>query len=151
MPLKKVVFKYFKQEKEKLHQELSYVSKLSDKEILKLLGYNPKTHSLNFKEVEGNRTQYVLFEAYEKIIIASGHNSNLQSLSYNEAVNKVSEIFNILGIHTDILYFNPYLQGKKIENQPMYQLWHLLYSYEGDNSTTGNELLIEQGKKHEKA
>lgn len=135
------------QEKEKLHQELSYVSKLSDKEILKLLGYNPKTHSLNFKEVEGNRTQYVLFEAYEKIIIASGHNSNLQSLSYNEAVNKVSEIFNILGIQTDILYFNPYLQGKEIENQPMYQLWHLLYSYEGDNSTTGNELLIEQLQK----
>ena len=29
-----------------------------------------------------------------------------------------------------------------LEKQPMYQLWHLLYSFEGDNSKTGNENLI---------
>lgn len=132
------------EEKIKLHQELSYVSKLSDKEILKLLGYNSKIYTLNFKEVEGNRTQSALFEAYKKIIIESGHNIDLQSLSYNEAANRISEIFNTLGINTDILHFNPHFLGKEIENQPMYQLWHLLYSYEGDNSTTGNELLIKK-------
>ena len=29
-----------------------------------------------------------------------------------------------------------------MEEQPFYQLWHLLYSYAGDNSISGNEALI---------
>ena len=56
----------------------------------------------------------------------------------------ITEIFQGLGYRTDFLTFNPLLNGKDFEQQPYYRLWHLLYSYAGDNSTTGNEALIKK-------
>ncbi|MDR0962415.1 MAG: type II CRISPR RNA-guided endonuclease Cas9 [Mediterranea sp.] len=38
--------------------------------------------------------------------------------------------------------FDSSIVGKKLEKQKMYRLWHLLYSFEGDNSKVGNENLI---------
>jgi CRISPR-associated endonuclease Csn1 len=49
--------------------------------------------------------------------------------------------FSELGINPDILEFNSDLCGQEFISQPSYQLWHLLYSYEGDNSASGNETL----------
>src|SRR5690606_30063083 len=43
----------------------------------------------------------------------------------------------------EILEFNAELDGKVFEQQASYRLWHLLYSYEGDDSKTGNEKLYE--------
>src|SRR5690606_529306 len=39
--------------------------------------------------------------------------------------------------------FDAELDGKDFEKQVSYQLWHLLYSYEGDDSHSGNEKLYE--------
>jgi CRISPR-associated endonuclease Csn1 len=53
-----------------------------------------------------------------------------------------------LGINTNVLEFNAELEGKEFERQLSYQLWHLLHSYEGDDSPSGNEKLYELlGKK----
>ena len=52
-----------------------------------------------------------------------------------------------LNINSSILDFDAEIDGKDFEKQSSYQLWHLLYSYEGDNSNTGNEKLIEQLQK----
>ena len=59
-------------------------------------------------------------------------------------IEKVDDVFRGLGYNTDILRFDPTLEGQLLEQQPMYKLWHLLYSFEGDNSNLGNEKLIEK-------
>jgi len=47
-------------------------------------------------------------------------------------------IVNILG-DSSLLSFD---SNKELDEQPLYKLWHLLYSYEDDNSVTGNDRLI---------
>ena len=56
------------EEKEALFAELSIKEKLTKTEVLKLLFENHKDLDLNYKEVEGNRTQAALFKAYQQII-----------------------------------------------------------------------------------
>ncbi|MBR1627286.1 MAG: type II CRISPR RNA-guided endonuclease Cas9, partial [Bacteroidales bacterium] len=97
------------EEKDLLFKELTYKSKLKKSEILRLLFKNTKDMSLNYEEIEGNRTLAALINAAPSI-------------------------------KDDIQYkFNSNEDG---ENQLIVKLWHLLYSYEGDNSKTGNDSLI---------
>ena len=131
-----------KEEKEKLFEELSYKDKLSKAEALKILfGKNAKGYDLNYKDLEGNRTLFELFKAYFNIIELSGRDcESLLKLSSKEMVSAVRDVFKVLGIDTDILVFN---SDDNPTKQPIYNLWHLLYSFEGDNSNTGDEKLIE--------
>lgn len=133
----------YQEEKERLFEELNYKEKLSKTEILKILFNNPKDYDLNFKELDGNTTQAELFKAYQTIIEMSGHGSyDFAKMESHDAIHIVKEIFNGLGFSTDILYFDSNLEGHLLEKQPMYRLWHLLYSFEGDESVMGNEKLI---------
>lgn len=133
----------YEEEKTLLYNELSYKGKISESEAVKLLFSNSKGLSLNFKSIEGNKTQATLFKAYEKIIEISGHGEyDFEKMSSGKVIQLVHEIFETLGFNTDILYYNVSLDDKEIEKQPMYQLWHLLYSYEGDKSNTGLDSLI---------
>ena len=53
--------------------ELSYKESLSKADALKLLFNNSKDYDLNYKILEGNRTQSDLFKAYQTIIEMSGY------------------------------------------------------------------------------
>jgi len=131
------------EEKEALFAELSIKEKLTKTEVLKLLFENHKDLDLNYKEVEGNRTQAALFKAYQQIIELSGHGEyDFSKMSYSEVMEIVEPVFKGLGYNTEILHFDSSLEGKEFEKQPAYQLWHLLYSFEGDNSKVGNEKLV---------
>lgn len=131
------------EEKDILFKELSIRDKMSKKEILKLLFDNPQRLDLNYKEVEGNRTMASLFKAYQDIISLTGNGDyDFSKKPADEVLSITSEIFSGLGYKTDFLSFNPLVEGKEMERQPAYHLWHLLYSYTGDNSATGNEALI---------
>ncbi len=131
-------------EKQILFDELKYKAKLSGTDVLKILFKSPKDFDLNFKEIEGNRTQSALFEAYQNIIDMSGHGEyNFSKMCSSEIYKIVSNVFAGLGFSTDILSFDSSIEGNDFEKQPMYQLWHLLYSFEGDKSATGNENLIQ--------
>ena len=133
------------EEKEMLFAELNYKEKLSRAEALKLLFPKQKDVDMNFKELDGNHTQTELFKAYQTIAERSGHDvGDLQKKSANEMLSCISEIFDAIGINTEILSFNSDLEGKDFEQQPLFRLWHLLYSFEGDNSAIGNEKLIEK-------
>lgn len=133
------------EEKEMLFAELNYKEKLSKNEVLKLLFPKQKEVDMNFKELDGNRTQAELFKAYQTIAEQSGHDvGELSKKTAKEIVGCISEIFATIGINTEILSFNSNLEGKEFEQQPMFRLWHLLYSFEGDNSAIGNEKLIEK-------
>ncbi|MBN2237650.1 MAG: type II CRISPR RNA-guided endonuclease Cas9 [Bacteroidales bacterium] len=135
------------EEKEILFAELSIKDRISKNDALKLLFKNHKELDLNYKEIEGNRTQAALFNAYNNIIELSGHEKiDFSKYSAIEIVEAVKSIFETLGIRTDILVFDSNLENPHFDQQPMYQLWHLLYSFEGDNSNTGQDKLIEKLK-----
>lgn len=143
-------FKYgkrflFQEEKEILFAELNFKEKLSKIEAIKVLFGNQKGIDLNYKEIEGNQTQAALFKAYQIIIEMSGHGEyDFSKIPAAKAVEIVSEVFSGLGFNTEILKFDAGLEGKAFEQQPMFKLWHLLYSYEGDKSALGNQKLIEK-------
>ena len=131
------------EEKQTLYKELSLKERMKATEILKLLFKNAKGLSLNFHEVDGNRTMAAFVKACQTIISMSGHNEyDFAKLSHETTVSTITQIFDVLEIKSDFLNFDPCLEGKTFEQQPAYQLWHLLYSYAGDNSATGNDKLI---------
>lgn len=133
------------EEKDVLYNELSIKDKMSKRDVLKLLFDNPKNLDLNYKEVEGNRTMAALYKAYQDIISLTGNGEyDFSKMPANEAISITTEIFTGLGYKTDFLSFNPLLEGKALEQQPVYRLWHLLYSYTGDKSVTGNESLLKR-------
>jgi CRISPR-associated endonuclease Csn1 len=131
------------EEKDLLFKELNLKSKLTKSDVLKLLFTKTKDLDLNYKEIEGNRTQASLFEAYSRIIELSGHGEyDFSKMDSNKITSTVKTIFTALNFNTDILFFNSDLEGPQFEKQPAYKFWHLLYSFEGDDSKTGNEKLI---------
>ncbi|MDE7165564.1 MAG: type II CRISPR RNA-guided endonuclease Cas9 [Bacteroidaceae bacterium] len=132
-------------EKQLLARELSIHEKLSKTQALKILfnGKAPRGIDLNFKELDGDTTQATLFRAYRKIIEMSGHGEYDFSKMYtDEVLDIVENVFRSLGFNTEPLHFDATVKGKELERQPYYRLWHLLYSYEGDNSATGNTQLV---------
>jgi CRISPR-associated endonuclease Csn1 len=142
--------------KQFLFHELNIKGNLSKEKILSILGYKPKDWDLNYSVIEGNRTNQALYEAYLKILELEGYDMKelfkLQSdkddivlhdlnISAVEIKKMVQSIFEVLHITPAILEFDAEMEGKFFEKQPSYQLWHLLYSYEEDNSVSGNEKL----------
>lgn len=134
------------EEKETLFRELSFREKLSPADALKLLFKNHKELSFNFKEkIEGNTTQAALFSAYQRIIELSGHGEHdFSKMPACQVLDIVQSVFSSLGFNTDILHFDSSLPGKQMEKQASYRLWHLLYSFAGDNSKSGQETLLDR-------
>ncbi len=130
----------YQEEKELLAAELSIKKELKKNDILKLLFDNPQELDLNFSSVQGNLTQATLFNAYKQIIEQSGHDIDVEKKTVAQIQESVKEIFEGLDISTGILQFDS--DTENLDNSPMYKLWHLLYSFEGDNTPTGNENLI---------
>lgn len=131
------------EEKETLANELTIKARLKQAEVLKFLGLQPRRYELNFKELVGNATLSFIFDKYLDIVKASGNGEfNPAKLSYSEIIHLCKAIFPILGCHTDIFHIDTSLEKEAYEQQPVFKLWHLLYSYEGDNSPTGTSALI---------
>ena len=159
------------EEKEKLYDRLCTCEKLSKSEMLKYISSEPepvrqpdslfsddemydpdamarnigkkKEVRLNYKELEGNSTMAALLKSYAKIIMLTGHDEyDFSKKPYSESVRIIADIFSGLGYRTDFLHFDSSLDGKAFEEQASFRLWHLLYSYEGDKSVSGNEKLI---------
>lgn len=143
--------------KQSIFDEVNIKGKISAKEVLDLVGYSGKEWKTKFKDIEGNYTNENLYTAFLKIIASEGTEFPKEfKLTIDDEI-KVSKVnasaeiiklfvrekFSGLGIDTSILDFNPELEGNDFEKQASYQLWHLLYSYEGDDSPSGNEKLYE--------
>jgi CRISPR-associated endonuclease Csn1 len=124
-----------KEEKEVLARELSVKEKLSKTEVLKLLFKDYKSLDLNYREIQGNSTGAKFYSAYAKIIELSGHKPINFKDPVDDITDEVSSVFHSLGWHTDFLKFDSSLP---LESQSYYRLWHLLYSFESDNTPTGN-------------
>lgn len=134
--------------KELLFKELNWVSDLSDKVLLKWLGLSSKEYKANFEKIQGNRTNTKLLESYEKLFLLEGNdNISFSKMDADEIEKELEDGLSSFGIDTSILKFNTNLKGNDFDKQPHYQLWHLLYSYEDDESRTGNEKLINKLEK----
>lgn len=151
----KEIFVFDLETKQKLFDELNIKGNLKSAKIIELLEYKSSEWEMNYSELEGNRTNKLLYDAFLKILELEGYNEDLLKLqgkddidvselkaSVSEIKDVVKRIFEVLGINTEILEFNAELDGKDFEKQPSYQLWHLLYSYQEDDSKTGNDTLF---------
>lgn len=126
------------EEKRLLAERLQTVPRMTKTEALKLLfGKKPKSADMNYKELPGNDTTSAILNALRTIIEMTGHD-NVKDLTLAYA----REIMSALGWNAHIFDFDPLAEGRDLEKQPLFRLWHLLYSYEGDNSPTGNDKLI---------
>ena len=131
------------EEKETLFKELAFREKMTKKEILKLLFDNHAELNLNYNEVKGDTTRAALLKACRAVVEMSGHGDyDFSKMKTDEIMGVIEPVFKMLGFNTDILRFDSSLEGKAFTTQPAYRLWHLLYSYEGDNSKTGDEKLV---------
>lgn len=133
------------EEKQKLFRELNLKERMSAAEILKLLFPDERNLKLNFKEVKGNTTMSAFVNACRQVIYMSGHDDiDFSKESAQYTTDTIKKVFGTIGAHADFLTFDPCLDGKEFAQQPAYRLWHLLYSYTGDNSATGDECLKER-------
>jgi len=140
----KEIFSLTIETKEQLFEELNIRGNLSKKEALALITDKPNEFDLNFTTLEGNRTNQALYEAFLKMMLQE--NEEIESSKFTTTVLKenVLTFFEKENINKNILDFNTEIEGKEFEKQPSYLFWHLLYSYEGDNSNTGNDKLLEK-------
>lgn len=131
------------EEKEKLAQELSVRKILKKNDVLKLLfGKDRKSYDLNFNELIGNDTQARLVEAYLSIVEQSGHDKcDIKKNNALKIYKNINEVFSALNFRTDVID-GSIVEDGEIYKQPFYQLWHLVYSFPGDNSRTGKESLV---------
>lgn len=152
------LFSLDQEEKQLLFEELNIKGNLKAQKVLQILGHDPKQYELNYSELEGNHTQMGLYETWLRILEIEGRDLRkllgLKAQSAEVRLEKldapatkikqaVGDAFDSIGIDKALLDFNAELDGKGFEQQPAYQLWHLLYSYEGDESASGNEKLYQ--------
>ncbi|MBQ3174795.1 MAG: type II CRISPR RNA-guided endonuclease Cas9 [Bacteroidales bacterium] len=135
--------KLYPEEMEILAKELSVKEKMGKQEILSLLFEHPENLDMNYKAIDGNRTGYALFKAYSDIIELTGHSPISFRQPAESIISQVREIFESLDWKTDFLEFD---SSRKPDTQKYYKLWHLLYSFESDNTPTGNGRLINKIK-----
>jgi CRISPR-associated endonuclease Csn1 len=152
----KDLFELSLEQKQTLFDELNVKGNLKAGRVLEILGCKASEWELNYTELEGNRTNQSLYNAFLKIIEIEGYNEGLLKLIDKDEINvgelktpvvelkdMVRSIFALQGIDTQILEFDAELDGKAFEQQASYQFWHLLYAYEGDDSPSGNEKLYD--------
>ncbi len=142
------VYELEEETKNLLFKELNWVEKMTDKQFLDWLfkksENKPKEWKLNFNHLEGNRTNSSLLEVYKKILETEGYELDFKELSIEEVVEDLKDCFKTIGINPAILDFDTSLPGNSFAKQPFYELWHLLYSYDDDNSTTGTVSLLKK-------
>lgn len=157
----KEIFELSLDAKKQIFDELNIKGNLTSKSVIELLGYKPQDWQMNFSQLEGNRTNQALYNAYLKILEIEGYNEDLLKLSDADEINvkdlktpaleikeMVKSIFAVLGINTAILEFDAELEGKEFENQASYQLWHLLYSTEDDTKKYSEEDKLQFGNEN---
>lgn len=120
--------------KKQIAEVLQFKDGMTDIQLMDFCELKKGTHSVNFKKIEGNRTNTVLYKAFEKLLEVEGYEMDFSKMSSFEIKEAIVKIFENLNISTNILNFDPTIQGNEFDKQPYYQLWHLLYSAEEDET-----------------
>lgn len=119
--------------KKQIAAALTFKDNMTDLQLIDFCGLKKNSHTVNFKKIEGNRTNTALFKAFEKILIYEGYDElDLSKLDADAIVKIFKSAFKDLKLPTELLEFDASIQGNEFDKQPYYQLWHLLYSSEED-------------------
>lgn len=125
-----------------LSRELMYKEKLSKTEVMKLLFVKSKGIDMNFASLEGNRTMSAMLTAAQEIVSLTGHGEyDFSKLQADRIIDIVQSVFKGLGFASDWLALNT--ESDNLEDELQMRLWHLIYSFEDDNSATGDEKLVD--------
>lgn len=134
------------EEKKMLASELSIRLRLTKRDVVMLIGKQAKCFDLNFDELIGNETLSRLVNAYLKILEMTGHDRvNVKKSKAVDVIDAIRQVFAGLGYNTDALDGQVSFQ-QDIYLQPYYKLWHLIYSFPGDNSRSGSDALVQRVK-----
>ena len=131
------------EEKELLASELAFMDKMKPEDAVRLLFGKHSTVKLNYKELEGNLTLASIYAAFADILEEENCGCGKLS-SASKRLETMEASFTELGYNPEVLRFNPDLPAEEYDNQALVRLWHLIYSYEGDDSTTGDSSLIKK-------
>ena len=124
-----------------LFEELSIHGSRTATQVLKVVYAKPNDWELNYKDgLDGNHTVESIYKVFQKIAEETGHEINFRNDAANIQENAF-ELFSFLNLNPEVLMFNEISETKDYQKLASFQLWHLLYSYEGDDSNSGNELL----------
>lgn len=119
--------------KKLIAQELLFKESMTDSQLLNFCGLKKAEYSVNFKKIEGNRTNTEIFKAFEKILVLEGNDElDISKLDAIDIKTIIKSVFSDLEINTELLNFDPTIKGNDFDKQPYYQLWHLLYSSDED-------------------
>lgn len=132
------------EEKKLLSDELNTRDKMTAADAIKFL-YNKQSggKTLNYKTLEGNTTYAAFLRKFMEIVnILESTEYDINKMRSEDALLLIRNIFKKNKFNTDILNFDPLLQKEELEQQALFKLWHLLYSFEGDDSRTGDESLV---------
>ncbi|KWW29103.1 MAG: hypothetical protein AUK63_1659 [bacterium P3] len=131
------------EQKSILSKELLYKEKISKRDALKMLFVKAKGVDMNFASLEGDRTMSNLLKAAQEIVSISGHGDyDFGKMPADDIHNIIRSVFGGLGFATD--WLNLDTDADDLEQESQMRLWHLIYSFEGDNSTTGDTKLVER-------
>jgi CRISPR-associated endonuclease Csn1 len=132
--------------RKELCRELSIHGSRTANQVLKVVFEKPGDFELNYKDgLDGNRTVEALYKAFQKIAEETGHEIDLTAKA-EKIKDGAIQLFEFLQIDSNILRFDEVSETEDYQNTSSFKLWHLLYSYEGDDSVSGNEQLIDQLK-----
>lgn len=130
------------EEMQLLAEELSVKKSLTKADVLRLLFGGATGLDMNFKQIDGNQTNFALYSAYSQMLELYGY----EPIDFKKPAVSIKEqvriLFNELGWNEDILSIDLSKSNKELDSAPGFQLWHLLYSYEGDDSMSGNDKLV---------
>jgi CRISPR-associated endonuclease Csn1 len=132
--LTKEIYVLTEEFKNEIAEELQFKENLSDIQIITLCGLKKGQFTINFKKIEGNRTNTALFKAFEKIVEMEGYDLDFSKMNSFEIKEAIEPLFDTIGINTNLLNFDTFIEGNDFDKQPYYQLWHLLYSSEDDET-----------------
>ena len=126
------------EEKECLAKELMTRAKMTSPEALKCLFGKSNACELNYKSLEGNATYSAISDKLIEIVnIEEGIDLKTKNMSTDDIILNICAYLKRYGFKKEILDFDSSLEKQDFEQQPIFKLWHLLYSYVGDSSKTG--------------
>ncbi|WP_394364234.1 type II CRISPR RNA-guided endonuclease Cas9, partial [Formosa algae] len=114
-----------------LFEELNLRGNLKASSVFKLLKLNTKDWKCNFEAIEGNNTNQAIYNILQVISEEEGHGFDWNKKDAHTIKDELKATLPELGIHSNILDFD--INDDNFEQQPSYQLWHLLYSAEDDS------------------
>lgn len=120
--------------KQLIFEELNLRGKLKINEVYKLLNLKPKDWKSNYETLEGNNSNEAIYNVLQVISDNEGYGFDWSKKSALEIKEELSATLPLMGIDPKIINFN--INDDNFQNQPSYQLWHLLYATEDDDKVS---------------